>query len=198
MRLYKVLVLLVILLVIACDDSGEGKMEISSTINESTTNNSTQVNIEPAADTFNTAELVQESAEALFTLGENLIKKHKEKDSIRAAEREKLFAYRIGLPINDKDQVFEMYNKLTATENIYALKQSRQDYYLVYYNGYSKKQLEDSLEAFRAKLPTEFKNTLKVVNIMELCSDSRQNLMVGEKLTKRKSDDEIPCLICDK
>lgn len=192
MRLEKLISVVLILFVIGCDDSVENKSDISAT------NNVTEVNVVQDSDTTKAAKLIAETTEALITLGENIIKNHKVKDSIRSAEREKLYGYRIGLPISDKDEVFEAYNKLNATENIYALKQTRQDYFLVYYNGFSKEQLEDSLETYRLKLPSEFKNTLKVINIMDLCSNSKQNLMVDEKLSKRKSETEIPCLICDK
>lgn len=143
-------------------------------------------------------EIIKEAVEASIETTKDVIKNLKKNDSIRFANREDVYAYRLGLPIRDEDEVFELYKTLYEIENIYVVKQSRKDYYLVYYNGNSEKQLNDSLEVFKATLPDQIRNEIVVLNLMELCTKSKQKLMRGEKLTKRREEAEIPCLICDK
>lgn len=162
------------------------------------TNESSTQATEPESKEKSDEEVIKETVQALVTIGENVIKNKKEKDSIRIANREQLYAYRIGLPINDIDEVFEAYKALNETDNIYVLKQSKRDYYLVYYDGSGKQQLEDSLESFKTKLPDTYSNHISVINIIDLCIRSKEKLMVGEKLTKRKEEVQIPCLTCEK
>lgn len=162
------------------------------------TNESSTQATEPENKEKSDEEIIKETVQALVTISENVIKNKKEKDSIRIANREQLYAYRIGLPINDIDEVFEAYKTLGETDNIYVLKQTKRDYYLVYYDGSGKQQLEDSLESFKTKLPDIYNNDISVINIIDLCAKSKEKLMVGEKLTKRKEEVQIPCLTCEK
>lgn len=152
----------------------------------------------PAAEAKTDEALIKEAITTAVDLGKNLLKQHKINDSVREANREQMYAYRIGFPMKDDDQVFELYSELDLTDNVYALKQSRKEYYLFYYNGNSRQQLEDSLEDFKKLLPENLRSNVAIVNMMQLCTNSRQKLMKAENLKQGKENAEIPCLVCDK
>jgi hypothetical protein len=143
------------------------------------------------------AELAKEAIGAAVDLGKFVFSTIKINDSIKMANREKMFAYQIGLPMSDKSQVFEEYKKIHDSTGLFVMKVSRRDYYIVKYDGRSKEELEDNLDNFNALLSIDISGNAKVINLMSLCS-KREKLMRGENLTKRKETIELPCLICDK
>ena len=65
-----------------------------------------------------------------------------------------------------------------------------------HYIEQSLKEMNDSIDSFKNKLPTEISTVIKTINLTSLCS-KREKLMRGEDLTKRKQDQELPCLICN-
>jgi hypothetical protein len=150
------------------------------------------------SETKTDAEVIKEGIQEGIELGKDLIKQFKTNDSIREAERERIYGYRIGFPIKDVDEVFEIYKQFENTEHIYVLKQSHKEYYLFYSNGGTEKQLSDSLQSFRAQLPEGLREHVIVMNMTKLCTNSKEKIMMGANLSKRKEDFEIPCLICDK
>lgn len=139
----------------------------------------------------------EELAKELVTIGidftKTVIKTMKINDSIKMANREQMYAYRIGFPISSEEQVFELYNQLTDQKDIYVLKESKKDYHLIKYEGKSKLELESTQEEFKKQIGQD----ISVINIMSLCSKNKK-LMRGDNLAKRKEEVEIPCLICDK
>jgi hypothetical protein len=168
------------------DDSIVVQSEPAPEQSESSTESTTSSNEKIAKEVIN----------ATVDLTKTVIKTLKVNDSIRVANREQMYAYQIGLPIKDKDDVFEEYGKLENTESVYVLKKARKEYYLIKYEGKTKDELSAGLDDYRKSIPSDLSGGAKVINVMSLCS-KREKLMVGESLTKRKENEEIPCLICD-
>lgn len=146
--------------------------------------------------TSSNEKIVKEVISATVDLTKTVIKTLKVNDSIRVANREQMYAYQIGLPIKHEDEVFEEYAKLENTESVYVLKKSRKEFYLLKYEGKPKEELNDGLEEYKKSIPSDLSGGAKVINVMSLCS-KREKLMVGESLSKRKENEEIPCLICN-
>lgn len=189
---FRALLLLVILFSIGCDDEPK-KTNVSISVE---TNHNDTIIVEEVTEPEKTktdAELIEEAAIKTLEISSVFFRKMKTNDSIKMANREKMFAYQIGFAISDKDEVFDLFNKLEDTKDIYVLKQSRKDYFIIKYEGKGEKELKDSLLLFEKQIGQD----AKVVNLMTLCSKN-EKLMVGEKLTKRKDDTEIPCLVCDR
>jgi len=141
-------------------------------------------------------ETVKEAVSLTIDLGKTFIKNLKVNDSIKMAHREKMFAYQVGLPIRHERDVFEEYKKLYDVESVYILKISRKDHYIIKYEGKSEEDLQKGLEDFKSQLPSEISGGVKIINLAKLCS-KRENLKIGEKISRRKENIELPCLICD-
>lgn len=141
-------------------------------------------------------EKIELAVNTAIDIRQLVVKRIQTNDSIRMANREKMYAYQIGMPFSDLDEVFEEFNKFDNTEDFYVLKKSKRDYYLIKYDGKTEGELRDALSDFKNQLPADANGTAKIINLMSLCS-KREKLVVGEKLTKRKIDTEIPCLICN-
>lgn len=169
-------------------------VKTDASVTNNSSNNTIQVKEDvPPALEKSTEDLLL----AAFETGKNIFKTLKRNDSISAINRERIVAYQIGLPVNDVDVVFDVFEKLENKDNFYVLKKHRKEYYIIYYNGLSEKELNDSLENFKSKLPLELAQKLKVTNLMAICP-KREKLIQSENISKRKRDFELPCLICDK
>jgi len=140
-------------------------------------------------------ELIAEVAIAGIDIGKTVIKNMKVNDSIRLANREQMFAYKIGLPISNEDALFEAYKSLGNMESVFVLEKSRKEFYLIKYEGKTEEELSGSLDEFKALIPPGISGSVTIINLMSLCS-KRDKLMVGEAIKKRKEDIELPCLIC--
>lgn len=141
-------------------------------------------------------EAVKEAVNTTIDLGKAFIKNLKVNDSIKMSHREKMFAYQIGLPIRHERDIFEEYKKLYDVESVYILKISRKDHYIIKYEGKTEEDLQNELADFKSQLPAEITGGVKIINLARLCS-KRDNLKIGEKITRRKENTELPCLICD-
>lgn len=170
------------------------KTDDSVVVEPSPVNGNTESSTE--STTSSNEKIAKEVISATVDLTKTVVKTLKVNDSIRMANREQMYAYQIGLPIKDKDEVFEEYAKLDNTEAVYVLKKSRKEFYLLKYEGKTREELNEGLEEYKNSMPSELSGSAKVINVMSLCS-KREKLMVGEPLTKRKEKEEIPCLICN-
>lgn len=139
-------------------------------------------------------EIVKEVVPVVVDLTKTVIKNIKINDSIKMANREQMFAYQLGLPIRHEEELFEAYHKLSNTESIYVL-ELRKEYYLIKYEGKSKSELETELDNVKEELSANVTGAIKVKNLMDLCS-KREKLIVGDNITRRKEEIELPCLIC--
>lgn len=195
MKIFIIFFLPFVLCLLAACGRDQEQAETDIAIKVNTSNNDTvivqQINETEKAKTD--AELIEEAAIKTLEISRDFFRNMKTNDSIKMANREKMFAYQIGFAINDKDEVFDLFNKLADTKDIYVLKQSRKDYFVIKYEGKGEKELNDSLLHFEKQIGQD----AKVINLMTLCS-KKEKLMLGEKLTKRKEDAEIACLVCDR
>jgi hypothetical protein len=159
--------------------------------------NSEQVKDETPTSNDN-IEMYLKAGEILADVVGDAIETKKLKDSIRVANKEKMYAYQIGLQITDKDELFESFNKLSeaGVSNLYVLKKGKNDFILVKYEAKPENELKDSLDAFKLRISSIHNEKVDVINLMSEC-DKKEIIKKGEKLTKRKEDSEIPCLICD-
>jgi hypothetical protein len=146
----------------------------------------------------NDVENLLKAGEMIASLADDAIESKRVKDSIRLANKEKMFAYQIGFEITDKDELFKTYNKLTeaGVSNLYALKQGKEDFILVKYEAKSETELRDSLNSFKQTIAGVHSEKIEVINLMSKC-DKKEIVKKGENISKRKEDYEIPCLICD-
>ncbi len=183
----------VLCLLVACGSNSE-QSETDIAIKVSTSNNDTVIvqQLSDSEKTKSKEEIYAELAVKGLEFGRDVFKNMKTNDSIKMANREKIYAYQIGLAISDKDVVFDLYSKLANTDDIYVLK-SRKDYFIIKYDGNGEKELNDSLLGFKKM----FGQNVSVVNLMDLYSKNRK-LVRGENLTKRTDDTKIQCLVCDK
>ena len=141
-------------------------------------------------------KIVEEAIDVAVDLTKLMVRKLRVNDSIRMSNREKMFAYQIGFPLNNKEETFEVFKGIKDSIGLFVLKVSRKDYYVVKFDGSSKEELESGLDNYNKTLSPDI-GRAKVINLASLCS-RREKLMRGENLTKRKEEIELPCLICDK
>lgn len=182
-------------LITYCSCSHDQTKEDNSTLVNETRKTITEKNNETPIEkkvSENQADLIK----TVVSVSGQVIKQIKKNDSIKAAHRDKLFAYQVGFPIKDIDEVFETFGLIDNSESFYVLKKSRKEYYIIYLTDKSLKEMNDSIDSFKSKLPAEISTIVKTINLTSLCS-KREKLMRGEDLTKRKQDQELPCLICN-
>ncbi len=140
-------------------------------------------------------EINEEALDLAVDVSKLVITNLKVNDSIRRANRSIMFAFQIGLPIKNLEEVFEVYNSLSDIESVYILKLGRKEHYLIKYEGKTEEELLKQKEVFKQTLSSEVTGGVKVVNLMRLCS-KKAKLMVGEKILNKEEKIEIPCLIC--
>lgn len=124
----------------------------------------------------------------------DLVERQRIKDSINAANKEKMYAYQIGLKYKEKD-AFNAYNTLSdaGISNIYIFKAGRKEYYIVKYEAKDKAELEQSIEDLKTQLGNNGTEGVDVVNLMDYCSSNE----TIAKYTKSENGVEIRCLMCD-
>lgn len=186
------IILLTLAGLISCDNSSP-KTDTSVVVQNDTVKEESTTSSN--SNTTSNEKIIEEVVTASIDLTKTVIKNLKVNDSIRVANREQMFAYQIGLPIANKEDVFEEYDKLEDTESVYVLEKSRKEFYIIKYEGKTKDELNEGLEEYKKRVPSTLSGTAKVINLMSLCS-KRDKLMVGESLTMRKKNNELPCLIC--
>lgn len=140
-------------------------------------------------------KIAKEILKTTADLAKNLVNNRRVKDSILLANRVELCVYQIGLPIQDKDEVFEIYNKLDDKESVYVFEKTRGEYYLVKYEGKTRDELLIELKDYQNGLRSEIKG-VKVLDLTKFCS-KKKKIVVGGSIKKRKTNSEIQCLICN-
>lgn len=180
-------------IIISCDQTPP-KTNDSVVVEPSVVNQDTESSTE--STTSSNEKIAKEVLDATVDLTKTVIKTLKVNDSIRVANREQMYAYQIGLPIRHEDEVFEEYAKLENTEAVCVLKRSRKEFYLLKYEGKTKEELSEGLEAYKKSISSDLSGGARVINVMSLCP-KREKLMKGRNLSKRKEQEEIPCLICN-
>ncbi len=140
-------------------------------------------------------EIAKEAIGAAVDITKFLITNLKKNDSIRVANREKMFGYQIGFKIKHANDVLAMYEKIPDKTGVFIIKASRKHYYLVKYEGKSREELVDKLDDYNNTIPLEL-GRAGVINLNTLCS-RREKLTRDEDLDSRQEGVSIPCLICD-
>lgn len=140
-------------------------------------------------------EIAKEAIGAAVDITKFLITNLKKNDSIRMANREKMFGYQIGFKIKHADDVLDLYEKIPDKAGVFIIKAGRKHYYLVKYEGKSKEELVDQLDDYNSTIPLDL-GRAGVINLNTLCS-RREKLTRDEDLNSHKEGASIPCLICD-
>lgn len=137
-------------------------------------------------------ELIEESKELV-----NAVKENKQrKDSIREANREKLWVYQVGLPVSREDDLWDVFRSIKSKTNVYAFKESRRRYILVKDGGFrTETEASEALEAFQAETGLQDVR-VKVIDLLSLCP-RKGKLVQSDKITARKEKTSIPCFTCD-
>jgi hypothetical protein len=143
-------------------------------------------------------EMYLEAFTAAANVASDALENKRMKDSVKLAHKEKMYAYQIGLPMKEKDQVFDLYKKLGEAEvkNVYVVRNPDDDYILVQYEAKEQDLLYENLKNFRDSLSDITSEKIAVVNLTEFCS-KKDIIKKDGTLKKKREDVEIPCLVCD-
>ena len=131
---------------------------------------------------------VTEETKKLFA-----IKHHN--DSIKKANREKIWVYQIGLPKNDISELWNSYNSLQHFSNIFIFKESKNSFFIIKDDGYSEQELKDSLPNFKIKIDS-IEKRIKIIDLMSVCP-KRKKITTTKKIKLKKGNPEVPCYICN-
>ncbi len=154
----------------------------------------TSTESEKPASSKTDGELIFEGGKLLLNASLDAIEKQRIKDSINRANKEKMYAYQIGLQYREKD-AYEAYNKLidAGVTNVYVFKAGRKEYYVVRFEAKGDEELNSGYGDFKTMLGDNGSEGVKVVNLMNFC-DKKETII---KQTETSKGNEISCLICD-
>lgn len=117
-------------------------------------------------------------------------------DSIRRSHREQIWVYQIGLQLEGKRQVTEVYKQVSFLENVKAFKTKKKSYFLYKDTGQSKEELEQGLEALQESIDS-LDIRISVIDLMERCPLKKSPTRIKD-IKVRRSDNDIPCYECVK
>ena len=172
------------------------KQDTSNLIEIATNENSEEAN-GSETDNAGTSD-VEETIEAgkqIIEAGKELMDEKRKNDSIRLSKREKMFAYQLGLPIENEKLVIEAYEKLSDIQGVYALKKSRNEYILIKYEDKDEEKMDEELTDYKSQHATEVIGEIKKIDLIKECGKRKKPVLNG-KLKKRKDDTQINCLTC--
>ncbi len=132
----------------------------------------TQTPSEPVSTPPKTdAEIALEAGVFATNVALELIEQQKIKNSNREANREKMYAYQIGMQMKEKD-AFKAYNDLVDSKvpSIYVFKAGRKEYYIVKFEAKGEEELKTSYGDFKSQLGANGTEGLKVINLMDFCT----------------------------
>lgn len=139
-------------------------------------------------------ELIFEGANILLNTTKDLIEQQRIKDSINRANREKMYAFQIGLKYREKDAL-KAYQELADANvsSLYVFKAARKEYYIVCFEAKGEEELKRDYGNFITSLGDNGTEGVKIVNLMEFCSkkETVSRYDVDEK------ENEIKCLTCN-
>lgn len=178
------------IIICSCDNS-----KTNATVNCTTTTNNAVVN----SDTVKTEDDATKLANAIVgAIEEGIDNKHRN-DSIRNANKTRMWVYQIGAPINDDKLAGQTLDKLGAIPNLCIFKKSRGEYYIIKDDGYdTKEQLLDSIASVKKQLAVVSTDRVEIVDLSIQCSSKRQPTTSGPIKYKVDGDrKEAKCLVCD-
>lgn len=185
-----------ILLCFACNENNTVVNNNSDSLQASadSSNSETSNNSENGSSEKTKEELILDGAKLVINTAMDVIEKQRLKDSINAANREKMFAYQIGLQYREQD-AFDAYNKLvdSGISNLYIFKISRKEYCIVKFEAKEKEALDHDKEEFTNSLGENGSEGVSIINLMDFCS-KKETVVKQLKMEKGK---EIKCLVCD-
>lgn len=143
------------------------------------------------------AEVYADLAKTGINVTEDLLDKKRNKDSVRLANREKIWVYQIGLPKSSEADAWEAANKFAKIPSVSIFKESRKSYLLFQDIERSKEMLEDSLLQFKSELDSIVPGTrVKIVDLMSFCP-KRKKLIESGKISRRKETEQYKCMSCE-
>jgi len=143
------------------------------------------------------AEVILEGAKFAKETYDELHENKLKKDSVRNANRKRIWVYQVGLPSNDNLKILENYNKLNNISNVKIFRSGRKSFFIYKDDGYTEQQLRDSLKIFQSKLAIAgIESRIDVVDLMSLCS-RKEEVVRGENLRIKKEGVELLCYTCE-
>jgi hypothetical protein len=140
-------------------------------------------------------EVYVEAAEVVGSAVWQELKEKRKRDSTELANRGKILVYQIGVPKNDKDELYNSYSKLVGLPDIYAFK-ADDNYYLIKTVNYTEQTMQDSLSAMSAQLARRgVTDPIVILNALAFCK--RKETIVHGKKVKIRHHDDVPCYVCD-
>lgn len=138
-------------------------------------------------------EIILEATDLAVNAISDLIEIKRIKDSIRQANKNKMFAYQIGLKMGERE-AYSAYKTLKDENisSIYVFKVGRKEYYIVQFEANGEEELKEMFGAFKTQLGENGTEGLKVINLNDFCNN-RETIT---KLVKSEDGIEIKCLTC--
>lgn len=187
-----------------CSDTSTNSTANTSTIETSTTSeeNNTIPDASPSTVSQSTPEKPKTDEEIIFEAAEltlnaisDIAEKQKTKDSIRQAEKDRMFAFQIGMKMRE-DDAYALYHKLTilGIPSIYVFRAGRKEYYVVQFEAKGEEELSLLKGDFKNALGDSGSEGLKIINLNEAFCPKRKSVT---RETIESDGDEIKCLFCD-
>lgn len=154
----------------------------------------------PAPHVKSDVEVVAEAAPEIIkgiSTGIKTIQANKQKkDSIREANREKMWVYQVGLPMRSEKELWKAYKALKNIPNLFVFEESRKSFILIKDGKYhSEEEARNGLESFQREVD-QLGVRIKVIDLLSFCS-KRETLIQNDNMTARKEEVEIPCFACN-
>ena len=174
----------------SCTDTNNTDASSSTTVNENVDSSKSSTTDQKKSD----GEVILEGGKVILNAVTDGIDKQRIKDSIREANKTKMYAFQIGIKMPEKD-AYEAYNKLKDANipNVYIFKAGKREYYTVQFQAKGEDDLNLSLGTFKSQLGELGTEGLSVINLNDFCS-KRETV---SRYSTIKDGDEIKCLECE-
>lgn len=140
-------------------------------------------------------EIYVETGMAVAGEVKKVIEQKKRNDSVRIANKQPNWVCQIGRPKINVQELWEAYEPLQGLSNLYVFKESKKSYIIIKDDGYSKQQLEESLEAFKSEVE-KFETRIGIVNLTTFCK-AKEDIKQGNKIKIRKESIMLSSIECD-
>ena len=149
----------------------------------------------PLSNEKSKEEIYVEAGMAAVEEVQKALEQKKRNDSARVANKKPTWVYQIGRPKTHVQELWEAYEPLQGLSNLYVFKESKKSYIIIKDDGYSKQQLEESLEAFESEVE-KFETRIHIVNLSTFCK-AKEDIKQGKKIKIRKQRIMLSSIECN-
>ena len=116
-------------------------------------------------------------------------------DSLKAVNMPQRWVYIIGDQIGSEKEAWKEYDKFKDIPNLYLLKKSKSEYYLIKDDQFSTKQINDSIDAFKKRI-ANLEPKVEIGNLATKCPHE-QPKVTDPIIYRKDGKKEAPCRVCD-